>query len=94
MGERAPFLARRVEPVAGPVPGGGGGAHSAHPRWHLRAAVAAAYGAITPEEARAGGMNPQMLFNSFLGDTKLAIEMAAIATRSASVRLPAARQTG
>src|SRR6202048_139896 len=33
---------------------------------------------LTPEEAWAGGMNPQM-FNSFLDGTKSAIEMAAIA---------------
>src|ERR1044071_6017862 len=33
---------------------------------------------LTREEARAGGMNPQM-FNSFLDGTKSAIEMAAIA---------------
>src|SRR6202047_4413944 len=33
---------------------------------------------LTPEEARAGGMNPQM-FNSFLDGTKSAIEMVAIA---------------
>src|SRR5215813_12295593 len=33
---------------------------------------------LTPEEARQGGMNPQM-FNSFLDGTKSAIEMAAIA---------------
>jgi predicted homoserine dehydrogenase-like protein len=33
---------------------------------------------LTPEEAKAGGMNPQM-FNSFLDGTKSAIEMAAIA---------------
>jgi predicted homoserine dehydrogenase-like protein len=33
---------------------------------------------LTPEEARTGGMNPQM-FNSFLDGTKSAIEMAAIA---------------
>jgi predicted homoserine dehydrogenase-like protein len=33
---------------------------------------------LTEEEARAGGMNPQM-FNSFLDGTKSAIEMAAIA---------------
>src|SRR3954453_17094373 len=39
--------------------------------------VWAHYG-LTPEEARAGGMNPQM-FNSFLDGTKSAIEMAAIA---------------
>src|SRR6266851_778549 len=36
---------------------------------------------LTPEEARAGGMNPQM-FNSFLDGTKSAIEMAAIANAS------------
>src|SRR6202008_4263331 len=39
--------------------------------------VWAHYG-LTPEEARQGGMNPQM-FNSFLDGTKSAIEMAAIA---------------
>src|SRR5208282_1558564 len=39
--------------------------------------VWAHYG-LTPEEARRGGMNPQM-FNSFLDGTKSAIEMAAIA---------------
>src|SRR3954452_15056485 len=39
--------------------------------------VWAHYG-LTSEEARAGGMNPQM-FNSFLDGTKSAIEMAAIA---------------
>ena len=33
---------------------------------------------VTPEEARAGGMNPKM-FNSFLDGTKSAIEMAAVA---------------
>ncbi|HVL59093.1 MAG TPA: SAF domain-containing protein [Burkholderiaceae bacterium] len=33
---------------------------------------------ISPEDARAGGMNPQM-FNSFLDGTKSAIEMAAVA---------------
>jgi predicted homoserine dehydrogenase-like protein len=33
---------------------------------------------LTPEEAQAGGMNPQM-FNSFLDGTKSAIEMAAVA---------------
>ncbi len=33
---------------------------------------------LTPETARAGGMNPQM-FNSFLDGTKSAIEMAAVA---------------
>src|SRR6516164_3024658 len=39
--------------------------------------VWAHYG-LTPDEATAGGMNPQM-FNSFLDGTKSAIEMAAIA---------------
>jgi len=39
--------------------------------------VWAHYG-LTPDEARRGGMNPQM-FNSFLDGTKSAIEMAAIA---------------
>ena len=39
--------------------------------------VWAHYG-LTPEDARRGGMNPQM-FNSFLDGTKSAIEMAAIA---------------
>src|SRR6516162_6457274 len=38
--------------------------------------VCAHYG-LTPEQARRGGMNPQM-FNSFLDGTKSAIEMAAI----------------
>ena len=33
---------------------------------------------LTPEQARLGGMNPQM-FNSFLDGTKSAIEMAAVA---------------
>src|SRR5258708_571054 len=37
---------------------------------------------LTPEEARAGGMNPQM-FNSVLDGTKSAIEMAAIANTAA-----------
>src|SRR5437764_14068487 len=41
------------------------------------AEVWAHYG-LTPDEARRGGMNPQM-FNSFLDGTKSAIEMAAIA---------------
>src|SRR6516165_1649029 len=36
---------------------------------------------LTPDEARLGGMNPQM-FNSFLDGTKSAIEMAAIANAS------------
>src|SRR6516162_2395200 len=39
--------------------------------------VWAHYG-LTPDEARRGGMNPQM-FNSFLDGTKSAIEMAAVA---------------
>src|SRR5258708_2175978 len=39
--------------------------------------VWAHYG-LTPDEAKRGGMNPQM-FNSFLDGTKSAIEMAAIA---------------
>jgi predicted homoserine dehydrogenase-like protein len=42
--------------------------------------VWAHYG-LTPDEARRGGMNPQM-FNSFLDGTKSAIEMAAIANAS------------
>ena len=42
--------------------------------------VWAHYG-LTPEEAKRGGMNPQM-FNSFLDGTKSAIEMAAIANAS------------
>ncbi len=36
------------------------------------------YYGLTPEQARLGGMNPQM-FNSFLDGTKSAIEMAAVA---------------
>jgi predicted homoserine dehydrogenase-like protein len=36
------------------------------------------YYGLTPEQARVGGMNPQM-FNSFLDGTKSGIEMAAIA---------------
>ena len=36
------------------------------------------YYGLTPEEARLGGMNPQM-FNSFLDGTKSGIEMAAVA---------------
>jgi predicted homoserine dehydrogenase-like protein len=42
--------------------------------------VWAHYG-LTPEDAKRGGMNPQM-FNSFLDGTKSAIEMAAIANAS------------
>jgi predicted homoserine dehydrogenase-like protein len=37
---------------------------------------------LTPEEAEAGGLNPQM-FNSFLDGTKSAIEMAAVANACA-----------
>ncbi|MGA8551885.1 MAG: Gfo/Idh/MocA family oxidoreductase [Stellaceae bacterium] len=49
------------------------------PAYHAAtpADVWAHYG-LTPDEARSGGMNPQM-FNSFLDGTKSAIEMAAIA---------------
>ncbi len=43
---------------------------------------------LTPEEARAAGMNPQM-FNSFLDGTKSAIEMAAIAN-ACGLNVPAA----
>lgn len=39
------------------------------------------YYGLTPEEAAAGGMNPQM-FNSFLDGTKSALEMAAISNAS------------
>ena len=39
------------------------------------------YYGLTDEEAREGGMNPQM-FNSFLDGTKSAIEMAAVANAS------------
>ncbi|MGQ9368041.1 NAD(P)H-dependent oxidoreductase [Azospirillum sp. ST 5-10] len=42
---------------------------------------------LTAEEARSGGMNPQM-FNSFLDGTKSAIEMAAIAN-ACGLRVPA-----
>ncbi|MDE2198653.1 MAG: Gfo/Idh/MocA family oxidoreductase [Rhodospirillales bacterium] len=49
--------------------------------------VWAHYG-LTPEEARAAGMNPQM-FNSFLDGTKSAIEMAAIANAT-GLDVPAA----
>lgn len=47
--------------------------------------VWAHYG-LTPDEANAGGMNPQM-FNSFLDGTKSAIEMAAIAN-ACGLRVP------
>ena len=46
--------------------------------------------ASPPEQARLGGMNPQM-FNSFLDGTKSAIEMAAVANATG---LDAARPTG
>jgi predicted homoserine dehydrogenase-like protein len=39
------------------------------------------YYGLTPEQARLGGMNPQM-FNSFLDGTKSGIEMAAVANAS------------
>ena len=39
------------------------------------------YYGLTPEQARIGGMNPQM-FNSFLDGTKSGIEMAAVANAS------------
>ncbi|MEN9314352.1 MAG: hypothetical protein RIS35_745 [Pseudomonadota bacterium] len=49
------------------------------PRYHASTpdTVWGHYG-IAPEDARAGGMNPQM-FNSFLDGTKSALEMAAVA---------------
>ena len=50
--------------------------------------VWAHYG-LTPEEAKRGGMNPQM-FNSFLDGTKSAIEMAAIANAT-GLAVPARR---
>src|SRR5579871_6411775 len=46
---------------------------------------------LTPEEAKRGGMNPQM-FNSFLDGTKSAIEMAAVANGTGL--LPSARGVG
>ncbi len=42
---------------------------------------------LTPEEAEAGGMNPQM-FNSFLDGTKSAIEMAAVANATGLTAAP------
>ncbi|HVY16858.1 MAG TPA: Gfo/Idh/MocA family oxidoreductase [Rhodopila sp.] len=42
---------------------------------------------LTPEEARVGGMNPQM-FNSFLDGTKSGIEMAAVANASGLTPAP------
>jgi len=43
---------------------------------------------LTPEQARLGGMNPQM-FNSFLDGTKSGIEMAAVANASGLTPAPA-----
>lgn len=42
---------------------------------------------LTPEQAKAGGMNPQM-FNSFLDGTKSAIEMAAVANATGLTPAP------
>jgi predicted homoserine dehydrogenase-like protein len=42
---------------------------------------------LTPEQAKAGGMNPQM-FNSFLDGTKSSIEMAAVANASGLTPAP------
>ena len=42
---------------------------------------------LTPEQARVGGMNPQM-FNSFLDGTKSGIEMAAVANASGLTPAP------
>ncbi|MDH3739438.1 MAG: Gfo/Idh/MocA family oxidoreductase, partial [Alphaproteobacteria bacterium] len=42
---------------------------------------------LTPEQAAAGGMNPQM-FNSFLDGTKSAIEMAAVANATGLTPAP------
>ena len=42
---------------------------------------------ISPEDAKAGGMNPQM-FNSFLDGTKSAIEMAAVANATGLLPAP------
>jgi predicted homoserine dehydrogenase-like protein len=42
---------------------------------------------LTPEQARLGGMNPQM-FNSFLDGTKSAIEMAAVANATGLLPAP------
>ena len=46
------------------------------------------YYGLTPEQAKAGGMNPQM-FNSFLDGTKSAIEMAAVANATGLTPQPA-----
>jgi predicted homoserine dehydrogenase-like protein len=49
------------------------------PEYHSSTPVTVwGYYGLTPEQARVGGMNPQM-FNSFLDGTKSAIEMAAVA---------------
>jgi predicted homoserine dehydrogenase-like protein len=45
------------------------------------------YYGLTPERAKAGGMNPQM-FNSFLDGTKSAIEMAAVANATGLTPAP------
>jgi predicted homoserine dehydrogenase-like protein len=45
------------------------------------------YYGLTPEQARVGGMNPQM-FNSFLDGTKSGIEMAAVANASGLTPAP------
>jgi predicted homoserine dehydrogenase-like protein len=45
------------------------------------------YYGLTPEDAKAGGMNPQM-FNSFLDGTKSAIEMAAVANATGLTPAP------
>jgi predicted homoserine dehydrogenase-like protein len=45
------------------------------------------YYGLTPEQARLGGMNPQM-FNSFLDGTKSAIEMAAVANATGLTPAP------
>jgi predicted homoserine dehydrogenase-like protein len=42
---------------------------------------------LSPEQAKAGGMNPQM-FNSFLDGTKSAIEMAAVANATGLLPAP------
>jgi predicted homoserine dehydrogenase-like protein len=45
------------------------------------------YYGLTPEQARTGGMNPQM-FNSFLDGTKSGIEMAAVANATGLTPAP------
>jgi predicted homoserine dehydrogenase-like protein len=45
------------------------------------------YYGLTPEQAKAGGMNPQM-FNSFLDGTKSGIEMAAVANATGLTPAP------